>query len=625
MARLPLEILQRVPLGPKQGIALVRVGERVVAVGVGDGGVRPLLELEGADRAALLSAPVPVAPSPFPALPRSSPEFHALLKRAIRSAALVAGVALAVGPGSPPLHAQMPIQADPAPAAARAVAASPVAQAAAESRAAQVDTMLTRLAPEIDLRVGDRDNGGLRLSGTVGVVVMLGLLTLLPTLLLMMTSFTRILIVLHFLRQALGTQSAPPGHLMTGLALLLTGFVMAPTLSEVNRTALEPWMAGQIEQAEMLSTGVKPFREFMLEQTRPGDIAVFADMSRTEIGGAADEVPLVVLLSAFVTSELKTAFQIGFALFLPFIIIDVVVASVLMSMGMFHAPAGHDLASVQAASFRAGGRLVTDHSRFGRELPMMEVEFTTPSHLDSRAMTPKLSLYRALSRLPRPRTYLGKFLLTAFLGVHVPLIAVVCYVTARSQQWEGALPILLVALAATLVGTLATMYVQGRLLAPVLETSRALNDYVEQKILPALPTGFSDEAGRLMKDAQGCVIHLADLLQLKKRSARNHVARCPVATDHHHVRQRHELGGVGRSLAGSSGAAGDERDHPLFGPSAARADERHDDARPGGFGQDPDRAGRGRGRRAGPWGGGERAATSGAEGAPAGVHPGDGR
>ena len=337
-ARVPLEIVQRIPLGPKQGIALVRVGERVVAVGVGDGGVRPLLELEGVDREALLSAPDPATSSPLPALPRSTPEFQALLKRAIRSAALIAGVALAMGHGAAPLHAQMPVQADPAPAAARPVVASPVAQAAAESRAAQVDTMLTRLAPEIDLRVGGRDNGGLRLSGTVGVVVMLGLLTLLPTLLLMMTSFTRILIVLHFLRQALGTQSAPPGQLMAGLALLLTGFVMAPTLSEVNRTALEPWMAGQIEQAEMLSTGVKPFREFMLEQTRPGDIAVFADMSRTEIAGAADEVPLVVLLSAFVTSELKTAFQIGFALFLPFIIIDVVVASVLMSMGMFMLP-----------------------------------------------------------------------------------------------------------------------------------------------------------------------------------------------------------------------------------------------------------------------------------------------
>ena len=147
-------------------------------------------------------------------------------------------------------------------------------------------------------------------------------------------------------------------------------------------------------------------------------------------------------------------------------------------------------------------------------------------------MNPRLSLYRALARLPRPRTYLGKFLLTAFLGVHVPLIAVVGYVAVRSQQWEDALPMLLVALVATLVGTLATMYVQGRLLAPVLETSRALNDYVEERIIPALPTEFSDEAGRLMKDAQGCVTHLADLLQLKNDllATMSHDARSPLTT-----------------------------------------------------------------------------------------------
>jgi flagellar biosynthetic protein FliP len=211
---------------------------------------------------------------------------------------------------------------------------------------ARADTMLTRLAPRVDLRVGET-NGGLRLSGTVGVVVMMGLLTLLPTLLLMMTGFTRILIVLHFLKQALGTQSAPPAHLVSGLALLLTGFVMAPTLSEVNRTALQPWMDGRIEQAEMLSTGVKPFREFMLRQTRDRDIQAFIDMSAESDAAAGnpvvepttpDDVSLVVLVSAFVTSELRTAFQLGFALFLPFIVIDVVVSSVLMSMGMFMLP-----------------------------------------------------------------------------------------------------------------------------------------------------------------------------------------------------------------------------------------------------------------------------------------------
>jgi flagellar biosynthetic protein FliP len=153
-----------------------------------------------------------------------------------------------------------------------------------------------------------------------------------------MTGFTRILIVLGFLRQALGTQNAPPAQLMAGLALLLTGFVMAPTLSEVNRTAITPWMNGQMEQGEMMKVGVKPFRHFMQAQTRPSDLNTFMSLSRTPPVASVEDVPLVVLMSAFVTSELKTAFQIGFALFLPFIIIDVVVSSVLMSMGMMMLP-----------------------------------------------------------------------------------------------------------------------------------------------------------------------------------------------------------------------------------------------------------------------------------------------
>ncbi|MDF1504251.1 flagellar type III secretion system pore protein FliP [Roseisolibacter sp. H3M3-2] len=201
-----------------------------------------------------------------------------------------------------------------------------------------VDTMVARLAPTMDLRVGDKA-GGLRLSGTVGVVVMMGLMTLLPTLVLMMTGFTRILVVLHFLKQAMGTQSAPPNHLVGALALLLTGFVMAPTMSDVHRVALQPWMEGRIEQVEMLERGARPMREFMLRQTRERDLQTFVEMSRPAVPPkTVDEVPLVVVMSAFVTSELRTAFQLGFALFLPFIVIDVVVSSVLMSMGMFMLP-----------------------------------------------------------------------------------------------------------------------------------------------------------------------------------------------------------------------------------------------------------------------------------------------
>jgi flagellar biosynthetic protein FliP len=203
---------------------------------------------------------------------------------------------------------------------------------------ATTETLLERAAPQLDLRIGGDKEDGLRLSGTVGIVVMMGLLTLLPTLLLMMTSFTRILIVLQFLKQALGTQNAPPAHLVAALALLLTGFVMSPTLTEVNRTALTPWLDGEIQQAQMMSAAVVPFRAFMLRQTRDRDIEAFVEMSKTEPPKTAEEIPTVVLMSAFVTSELRTAFQLGFALFLPFIIIDVVVSAVLMSMGMFMLP-----------------------------------------------------------------------------------------------------------------------------------------------------------------------------------------------------------------------------------------------------------------------------------------------
>ncbi len=210
--------------------------------------------------------------------------------------------------------------------------------AAAQPAPIGADEAVMRVMPQMDVQLGDARDGGLRLNGTVGIVVMMGLLTLLPTLLLMMTGFTRILIVLHFLKQAMGTQSAPPAQLLAAMALLLTGFVMAPTLREVNRKAITPWLDGQITQVEMMKIGVVPMREFMLKQTRESDLKTFVDMSRLPRPNTAADVPLHVLMSAFVASELRTAFQIGFAIYLPFIIIDTVVASVLMSMGMFMLP-----------------------------------------------------------------------------------------------------------------------------------------------------------------------------------------------------------------------------------------------------------------------------------------------
>jgi flagellar biosynthesis protein FliP len=221
----------------------------------------------------------------------------------------------------------------------RANGNTPLTTPTAQQIATRADSMLSKLAPQMELKLGGSTQGeGLRMSGTVGVVIMMGLLSMLPVLLLMMTGFTRILVVLHFLKQALGTQSAPPGQLMAAMALLLSGFVMAPTLKEVNSTALEPWMAGQIEQVEMMSRAVAPFKTFMLAQVRDQDLQTFVDLADAKQPATREEVPLTILMSAFVTSELRTAFQIGFALFLPFIVIDVVVGSVLMSMGMVMLP-----------------------------------------------------------------------------------------------------------------------------------------------------------------------------------------------------------------------------------------------------------------------------------------------
>jgi len=360
-SRLRMEVVQRIALGPKQGIAVVRIGGNVVAVSMGDGGIRPLLELDGEDREVILAAAAPVPPA-LPALPTWMSRRAGVHpgrstetpSGADRDSAAEAGAgaqnrrpfAASLQAALKP-HLPVILAVTVAAAAAVLVAATPVAAQVdpitrpldqASGGLAQIDTMIARIAPEMDLRIGQPDQGGLRLSGTVGVVVMMGLLTLLPTLLLMMTSFTRILVVLHFLRQALGTQSAPPAHLMAALALLLSGFVMAPTLSQVNTTALQPWMNGEIDQSQMLATGAQPFREFMLDQTREQDLATFMDLRDAEPLAATDDIPLVVVMSAFVTSELRTAFQIGFALFLPFIVLDVVVAAVLMSMGMFMLP-----------------------------------------------------------------------------------------------------------------------------------------------------------------------------------------------------------------------------------------------------------------------------------------------
>jgi len=171
-------------------------------------------------------------------------------------------------------------------------------------------------------------------SVSIQVLMLMTALTLLPAAVLMMTSFTRIIIVLAILRQALGTLQTPSNQILIGLSLFLTFFVMVPVFDRAYSDAISPYLNEQIAPEEALQRAAKPFREFMLGQTRESDIALFARISGRDTFLSQDDVPFSLLVPAFVTSELKTAFQIGFLIFIPFLIIDLVVASVLMSMGM---------------------------------------------------------------------------------------------------------------------------------------------------------------------------------------------------------------------------------------------------------------------------------------------------
>lgn len=176
--------------------------------------------------------------------------------------------------------------------------------------------------------------GGQSYTLSLQTLLLLTALSFLPAALLMMTSFTRIIIVLSLLRQALGTQSAPPNQVMVGLALFLTLFVMGPVFDKIYTDAYLPLSENKITMTQALDKGVAPLKTFMLRQTRQADLALFVKLSNTPALQGPEDVPLRILIPSFITSELKTAFQIGFAIFIPFLIIDMVVASVLMSMGM---------------------------------------------------------------------------------------------------------------------------------------------------------------------------------------------------------------------------------------------------------------------------------------------------
>ena len=333
-----LAVESRLALGRNQGLALVRCGERTLLVSYGEGGVRRI-EDEPVSRGEEVAASV--APQPVPAadptvvrpargarsitfpLGRRARTLLGLVFVSLAAVGLCAGPALAqAGPVPPPPSTSAPI----GPSSGFAPTGSQSGFAPALSQ-----------LPPLSVQLG-AEGDGFKLDGTVGTVVLLGLLSIAPTLLLLTTSFTRILVVLHFLRQALGTQNTPPGHLLAALALLLTGVVMAPTLAEINATAIEPWTQGVIDEGGMMQAAAIPLRGFMLDHTRPEDLQTFIELGVGPAPLTEADISHVTLMSAFALSELRAAFEIGFALFLPFVVIDLVVAAVLTSMGMFMLP-----------------------------------------------------------------------------------------------------------------------------------------------------------------------------------------------------------------------------------------------------------------------------------------------
>lgn len=214
------------------------------------------------------------------------------------------------------------------------VAAPAFAQAAPAVPVSPVAPAAPGAADALDRAMGQLGGKEAPMALSLQILILMALLTVLPSLLLMMTSFTRIIIVLSILRQALGLQQTPPNQVLVGLSLFLTLFVMAPTLSQVNKGAIEPYAAGRIGATEMIRNGGDALHGFMVKQTRVKDVTMFSNIAKVGPFAKPQDVPFSVLLPAFVTSELKTAFQIGFLIFLPFLVIDLVVASVLMALGM---------------------------------------------------------------------------------------------------------------------------------------------------------------------------------------------------------------------------------------------------------------------------------------------------
>jgi flagellar biosynthesis protein FliP len=175
-------------------------------------------------------------------------------------------------------------------------------------------------------------------ASALSMLLLITVLSLAPAILVLMTSFTRIVIVLSFVRTSLGTQSMPPNQVLIGLALFMTMFIMAPTLSQLNEVALKPYLAGEITQTDALQKASVPMKDFMYKQTREKDLLLFMNYTKTKKPATYQDIPITVLVPAYAISELKTAFQMGFMIFIPFLVIDMVVASTLMAMGMMMLP-----------------------------------------------------------------------------------------------------------------------------------------------------------------------------------------------------------------------------------------------------------------------------------------------
>lgn len=193
------------------------------------------------------------------------------------------------------------------------------------------------LVPNINIGVNTADNPQ-DLSTSLQVLAVLTILSIAPSILIMTTSFIRIVVVLSFLRNALATQNMPPNQVVLALALFLTFFVMSPYINEANQQGIQPYLEGTISQEQAITAAVKPMREFMFKQTRESDLALFVNLSQDSRPESQEDVSTFTLIPAFVISELKTAFQIGFMIYIPFIVIDMIVASTLMSMGMMMLP-----------------------------------------------------------------------------------------------------------------------------------------------------------------------------------------------------------------------------------------------------------------------------------------------